>query len=462
MAVKDFLLPDFGEGLTEAEIVMWLVAVGDVIELNQAVAEVETAKAVVEVPSPFAGRVTALHGDVGAEVEVGTPLVTIDVDAAAPADAPSGQAGEVAANAGVTDAVPSAEPAVDDAGSGNVLVGYGTTGARTSRRRRAAGDGSSTGPAPSAPAGPATAGPAPAGPGPRGRPLAKPPVRKLAKDLGIDLAALRGSGPEGVVTRGDVHAAARLSEERTQPAPAAVEAGSPSPTAAAADRIPLRGVRKAIADKMSLSRREIPEATSWVDCDATALWELRQELNASQSAVAVSPLAIILRACVAGLRDFPGVNSRLDVANAEIVLQRHVNLGVAAQTDRGLIVPVIADAHAKSTLQIAAELNRLAAAARDGTVTPAEMTGGTFTVSNYGSFGVDGGSPVINFPEAAILGVGRIADRPWVHDGEIRVRKVVQLSIAFDHRICDGGEAAGFLRFVADCVESPTKLLSSL
>jgi pyruvate dehydrogenase E2 component (dihydrolipoamide acetyltransferase) len=221
-------------------------------------------------------------------------------------------------------------------------------------------------------------------------------------------------------------------------------------------------VRRAIAEKMTRSRREIPEATTWVDCDATALLALREQLNARQSAVRVSPLAIVARAAVAGLREYPLLNARLDADAGEIVLSRTVHLGFAAQTDRGLVVPVIRDADRRSTLDLARELNRLAGAARAGTVTPAEMTGGTFTVSNYGSFGVDGGSAIINHPEAAILGLGRIVDRPWVVDGALAVRKVVQLSIAFDHRICDGGDAAGFLRFVADCIEDPAMLTASL
>lgn len=518
MATRDFLLPDLGEGLTEGEIVSWLVSVGDTVEIDQPVAEVETAKAVVEVPSPFAGTVTALHGEPGQEVEVGKPLVTIDVGgpadaepaAAAPAQGavePSGAPGHVARDAEVGDAIPkpTAEPAAgidpvsvggsrpeasaedDDSGSGNVLVGYGTTGGRRGRRRRP-----STGPG-------ASTGPAAGGPPQRsGRPLAKPPVRKRAKDLGIDLAQVPGTGPEGSVTRADLEAfaaamatpAAAGAAAMATPAaaPAAPAAAPATPAAAEAQRAdegvlvttpdaerlrsappnelierrPIRGIRKAIARQMTRSRSEIPEATTWVDADATRLWELRQELNASQDRVKVSPLAIIMRACVAGLREFPEVNATLDAEADEIVVQHFVNLGFAAQTDAGLMVPVIKRADRLSVLGIAEELNRLAAAARERKVTPDELTGGTFTVSNYGSFGVDGGAAVINHPEAAILGVGRITDRPWVHNGAVEVRKVLQLSIAFDHRICDGGEAAGFLRFVADCVESPTTLLANL
>ena len=477
---KDFLLPDLGEGLTEGEIVSWLVAVGDTVEVDQPVAEVETAKAVVEVPSPFAGTITVLHGEPGGEVLVGSPLVTIDLDGgaapdagaaeAAPQDAqsdPGGIPAHVAEDAQVGEAIPSPAENVDDGGSGNVLVGYGTAGGGGSRRRRSGGG--------------AGTAPAPAAPKREGRPLAKPPVRKLAKDKGVDLAQVQGSGPDGIITRDDIQqflsrssggngggaaspAQVPVSEDYQQLLqPEAPQVAVPqAPSDDLVERRPLKGVRKAIARQMTISRQQIPEATTWVDCDATRLWELRQDLNASQSEVKVSPLAIIMRACVAGLREFPEVNARLDTESNEIVIQRFVNLGFAAQTENGLMVPVIKRADRLSTLGIAKELNRLAAAARDRSVTPDEMTGGTFTLSNYGSFGVDGGSAVINYPEAAILGVGRITDRPWVHEGEIKVRKVQQLSIAFDHRICDGGEAAGFLRYVADCIENPTTLLASL
>jgi 2-oxoisovalerate dehydrogenase E2 component (dihydrolipoyl transacylase) len=481
--VKDFLLPDLGEGLTEGEIVSWLVAVGDTVELNQPVAEIETAKAVVEVPTPFAGTITRLHGEVGDEVAVGTPLITIDLAGATTVDEPSAAAGQAPANISVADAVPDTEPDTEpdtppaaDEGSGNVLVGYGTGGGRSRRRR---GGSAPAGPAGTTPAEPArppgSQRGAPAPTAASGPPLAKPPVRKLAKDLGVDLAAVTGTGPQGTITRADVESFAEQGNGRAAgPKPAPADQGvvvtdtahqrlpSAPPNPELEERIPVRGVRKAVAAKMSVSRREIPDATTWVDVDATALWKLRDRINAEQDDVRVSPLAIVLRACVAGLREFPEVNARLDTDTNEIVLQRWVNLGVATQTDRGLVVPVIKGAEGLSTLGIAAELTRLAAAAREGRVTPEELTGGTFTVSNYGSFGVDGGSAVINHPEAAILGVGRITDRPWVHNGSIKVRKVMQLSIAFDHRICDGAEAAGFLRFIADAVERPARLLAAL
>jgi pyruvate dehydrogenase E2 component (dihydrolipoamide acetyltransferase) len=221
-------------------------------------------------------------------------------------------------------------------------------------------------------------------------------------------------------------------------------------------------VRRTIAQKMARSHREIPRASTWVDVDATALWTLREEMNRAQADVKVSPLALILRCCVVALGELPVLNARLDAEREEIVLQPAIHLGVAAQTERGLLVPVIKDAQARTTLQLAAELNRLSTAARAGTLTPAELTGGSFSVSNYGVFGVDGGSPIVNHPEVAILGVGRIFDRPWVHQGALAIRTVVQLSLSFDHRVCDGGEAGGFLRRVADLVESPARLLGAV
>ena len=479
--VRDFILPDLGEGLTEGEIASWLVEVGDTVEVDQAVAEVETAKAVVEIPSPFAGVVITRHAEVGEEVEVGQPLISIDTDPDAAAQrgaqgetvpqdpvsrepvhddetagpeeaAPVGDEGpgETPDEAEASDMVPesttSDEPEQD---SGNVLVGYGTGRARSRRRRGAAVP-------------PGSSAQARGSRGPAQRPLAKPPVRKMAKDLGVDLAEITPSGEGGIVTREDIRAAA--GEEGADAAPVARQpaATEPERPGIADERIPLKGVRRMIAEKMTTSRAEIPEATTWVDCDATSLMATRRELNAGQSDVRVSPLALILRACVAGLRRYPQLNASLDTEASEIVLHRAVHLGFAAQTDRGLVVPVIADAHRKSTLDIAEELNTLAGRAREGKLAPDEMTGSTFTVSNYGSFGVDGGSPIINHPEAAILGVGRISERPWVYEGEIAIRHVMQLSIAFDHRVCDGGEAAGFLRFIADCVERPAILLASL
>lgn len=462
---KVFTLPDLGEGLTEGEVVSWLVDVGDAVEVDQPVAEIETAKAVVEVPCPFAGTIAQLHGEVGGEVVVGEPFVTVQTDDAggdsgAPADAPreGGETpGAVPEGAPEEAMVPVAEDEVDE-DSGNVLVGYGTGGGAGTRRRRRRG-------AAAAPAGrDESVGSAPE------RPLAKPPVRKLAKDLGVDLAAVRGNGPDGRILRDDVRAHAEGDGQSQAPTPA-----SPAPAAAAAapataahdaddddviERIPVKGVRKVIAANMTRSRSEIPDATTWVDVDATALWETRERLNRRDDEVRLTPLALVLRAVVAGVRGFPRVNARLSPDGGEIIVGRAVHLGVAAQTEAGLVVPVIEHAERRSLYDLAAELRRLVVAVRDRKATPDELGGSTITVSNYGSFGVDGGSPIINPGEAAIVGVGRILDRPWVVDGALEVRKVMQLSMAFDHRICDGGEAAGFLRRVADCIEDPDTLLA--
>ncbi|RZQ65841.1 dihydrolipoamide acetyltransferase family protein [Amycolatopsis suaedae] len=398
-----FHLPDLGEGLTEAEIIAWRVSEGDTVAVDQPVVEVETAKAAVEVPVPFAGTVTTLHGAPGESLAVGAPLIT------------------VAETAGFTE--PGVvTPDAGQQGSGNVLIGYGT-GTATRRRPRARR------PQP----------PPRAGERPR---VVSPIVRRLARESDVDLATLKGTGTGGVISRADV--------ER-----AIAAAAAPAPRGAR--RIPLRGVRKAVADKLSRSRREIPEATVWVDVDATALLDLRATLNADTTAPPISVLALIARFAVAGLRRFPELNSRID--GDEIVLGDEIHLGFAAQTDRGLVVPVVRDAHTLTLDGLSAALTDRTAKARDGDLAPADLTGGTFTVNNYGVFGVDGSAAIINHPEVAILGVGRIIDRPWIVGGQVVPRKITELTLAFDHRVCDGGTAGGFLRFVADCVESPLTLL---
>jgi len=267
-----------------------------------------------------------------------------------------------------------------------------------------------------------------------------PVVRKLAREHGVDLHRVDGSGPDGLVLRADVQAAIEGATTGT--------------------RIPLKGVRGVIAERLSRSRREIPEATVWVDVDATGLLAARREINAVDPSRPVGILAMVARFCVLGLKRFPELNSTVD--GQEIVLADGVNLGFAAQTPRGLVVPVVRDAHTLTTRDLSARLAELTRTARDGKVTPAQLTGGTFTVNNYGVFGVDGSATIINHPEAAIVGVGRIIDKPWVVDGQLAVRKVTQLTLAFDHRVCDGEVAGGFLRFVADCVEHPTALLGDL
>ncbi|MBT2446319.1 2-oxo acid dehydrogenase subunit E2 [Streptomyces sp. ISL-43] len=461
--VMEFKLPDLGEGLTEAEIVRWLVAVGDVVAIDQPVVEVETAKAMVEVPCPYGGVVTARFGEEGTELPVGAPLITVAVGGAAEA---------------------SDAPAAPSSGSGNVLVGYGTDHSRPARRRRVRPGSAAPGPAPAAqapavvpavaapavtaPAVTAPAAPAPAAPaatapavvsGPV--PVISPLVRKLARDHGVDLRSLRGSGPEGLILRADVETALRAPQPAAAAPAAASLAPAPSGAPEGATRIPLKGVRGAVADKLSRSRREIPDATCWVDADATELMATRAAMNAV-GGPKISVLALLARICTAALARYPELNSTVDLAANEIVRLPAVHLGFAAQTERGLMVPVVRDAQARNAESLSAEFARLTELARAGKLTPADLTGGTFTLNNYGVFGVDGSTPIINHPEAAMLGVGRIMAKPWVHKGELAVRQVVQLSLTFDHRVCDGGTAGGFLRYVADCVESPGVLLRTL
>ncbi|MFB7277403.1 dihydrolipoamide acetyltransferase family protein [Streptomyces hydrogenans] len=437
-SVREFLLPDLGEGLTEAEIVRWLVADGDMVGVDQPVVEVETAKATVELPCPYAGVVTRRYGGEGDVLAVGAPLVAVTVEEPA-------------------------EPAEDPpaTGSGSVLVGYGTR--ETPRRRPApAAAPAVTVPVRSGPDPAPAATPAPAGQaGPV--PVVSPLVRQLARRHGLDLRSVPGSGSGGLILRSDVDAAIRRAER--EPAALAPVAAGPGPAHGphGSDgpepvRVPLRGRRAVAAEKFSRSRREIPDATCWVEADATALLEARAAL-ARPDGAPIGLLALLARICVAGLARHPQLNASVDTAREEIVRWPGTHLGFAAQSDRGLTVPVVRDAHLRDTAGLAAELARLTTAARTGALTPAEVTGGTFTLNNYGVFGVDGSTPILNHPEAAMLGVGRIAEKPWVHEGELAVRRTVQLSLTFDHRVCDGAEAAGFLRYVADRVERPLRLL---
>ncbi|WP_369020592.1 dihydrolipoamide acetyltransferase family protein [Streptomyces californicus] len=517
--VLEFKLPDLGEGLTEAEIVRWLVEVGDVVAIDQPVVEVETAKAMVEVPCPYGGVVTARFGEEGTELPVGAPLLTVAVgatessfslgtaaDQAGPRASRNGGAAADGSAAGAGQDSGSGSASGSGSGSGNVLVGYGT-GAPAARRRRirpqptalngtpaaasasaSASASGSTAPGPVV-AGPltgsasATAGPV-AGAAPvtalagevdgREGPVAvvSPLVRRLARQHEIDLRRLTGSGPDGLILRADVDAAIRLAgeaaEAESRSADAPARRAVPERTAAgeaAAERVPLRGVRGAVADKLSRSRTEIPDATCWVDADATELMAVRAAMNAATGPSAgpkVSVLALLARICTAALARYPELNSTVDTEAREIVRLPGVHLGFAAQTERGLVVPVVRDAHTRNAESIGAEIARLTEVARTGKLSPAQLTGGTFTLNNYGVFGVDGSTPIINHPEAAMLGVGRIMPKPWVHQGELAVRQVVQLSLTFDHRVCDGGTAGGFLRYVADCVEQPAVLLRTL
>ncbi|MFG3394439.1 dihydrolipoamide acetyltransferase family protein [Streptomyces parvus] len=495
--VLEFKLPDLGEGLTEAEIVRWLVEVGDVVAIDQPVVEVETAKAMVEVPCPYGGVVTARFGEEGTELPVGAPLLTVAVGApegaSGPAASPSSSSSPSSSGKG------SGSGAESSGGSGNVLVGYGT-GAPAARRRRIRPDrlDRAVAEAPvsgaqvveaqvaeaqvvEAPVAEVLVAEAPVSDGPV--PVVSPLVRRLARQHDIDLRRLAGSGPDGLILRADVDRAIRTAEKtaaataRAAQAPArplakpstpsAPVAAAPNGVAAAAgaERIPLRGVRGAVADKLSRSRTEIPDATCWVDADATELMAVRAAMNAATGPSAgpkVSVLALLARICTAALARFPELNATVDTEAREIVRLPGVHLGFAAQTERGLVVPVVRDAHTRNAESIGAEIARLTELARTGKLSPAQLTGGTFTLNNYGVFGVDGSTPIINHPEAAMLGVGRIVPKPWVHQGELAVRQVVQLSLTFDHRVCDGGTAGGFLRYVADCVEQPAVLLRTL
>ncbi|MFG1759537.1 dihydrolipoamide acetyltransferase family protein [Micromonospora echinofusca] len=443
-----FLLPDLGEGLSEAEIVEWRVAVGDVVTVDQSVVEVETAKAVVDVPCPYAGRVVALHGAAGETRPVGQPLITI-----APLDGDGGAGDEPAGHATYREE--------ERAGSGNVLIGYGTGHGGAGRRRRRPRLVAAPDPTPAPVERPAALADRPDA---AAAPLViSPIVRRLAREHGLDLAALRGTGPGGVVRRADVEAA--VAEAATPAARLAAVPDEPAPSAVPGAEdlvVPLTGIRKVIADKLSRSRREIPEVTIWVDVDATGLLETRAAINAATPDAPVSILALLARICLSGLRRYPQLNARVDTEGQRIVQSAGVHLGIAAQTDRGLVVPVLRDAQRLTTAELAAELTATTTAARAGTLPPARLTGGTFTLNNYGVFGVDGSTPIINHPEAALLGVGRIVDKPWVVDGQLAVRKVTQLSLTFDHRVCDGGVAGGFLRHVADCVERPAVLIANV
>lgn len=431
------MLPDLGEGLTEAEVVEWHVAEGDEVQVDQIVVTVETAKATVDLPCPYAGHVLTRHGVVGAVLEVGKSLLTIGVEV--------------------------------KSGSGSVLIGYGTSETKRSHRRRVT-PGSTRLVGPATTAGFASVAQIPVAESEVAQiPVAEipvaaetaapkvisPVVRKLARDNGIDLTGLAPTGPGDVICRADVEAAFPSGD--LSPARGDVRADR-----AGDIRIPLRGVRKAIADKLTASRHEIPDVTTWVDVDATGLLAARDEIKAVNAEAGIGLMALFARICVAGLRKFPELNARVDVEAQEIVQLGDINLSFAAQSPRGLMVPVVRGAGEMTTAELAAALRELTQLAREGRLSPAQMTGGTFTLNNYGVFGVDGSTPIINYPEAAMLGVGRIIDRPWAHEGQLALRKVTQLSFTFDHRVCDGATAGGFLRFVADCVEKPALLLAQL
>ncbi|MQA62034.1 MAG: 2-oxo acid dehydrogenase subunit E2, partial [Actinophytocola sp.] len=493
---KQFPLADTAEGLTEAEILNWQVKPGDEVTVNQIVVEVETAKAAVELPIPWAGVITELLVEPGQVVEVGAPILTIDVDPTGPARAPSAEStGSGIRPLGRTSGPPSlgrAEPSVGDvdptgtpapaqaaapaAVNGTTtgtlptppaepaeeemkpLVGYGSKPVSSKRRAR---KGQVAAEAPAAPA-PAVAEPpaaavteAPADASSVAVvPLAKPPVRKLAKDLGIDLRTVIGRGKDGVITREDVQQAAQPAAPSAAEAPAA---GGPAAVGGRERRVPIKGVRKATAQAMVASAFTAPHVTEFLTVDVTPMMELRAQLKGRPefAGVKLTPLAFAAKAMCMAVKRTPDVNATWDEEAGEIVYKDYVNLGVAAATPRGLIVPKVRDADAMSLVELAGALDELTAVAREGKTQPADMAGGTITITNVGVFGVDTGTPIINPGEAAILAFGAIKDTPWVVDGEIMVRKVCQLALSFDHRLVDGQQGSQYLADVGALLANP-------
>jgi 2-oxoisovalerate dehydrogenase E2 component (dihydrolipoyl transacylase) len=437
MAEREFKLPDLGEGLTDGEVVRWLVAEGDAIELNQPIVEIETAKAVVEIPAPYAGTVVKLHAVEGDSLDVGAPLISVDTAGGA---APAAVAAE-----------PEPEQELQA-----TLVGPGE---RQQVRRRRIGHARSAN-------GPATTTPGPAGQ----RPRATPPVRRYAKDRGVDLAALVGTGRDGRITREDVDGAldgaqdgARVGAQdgaRVGARPAAAVAPARQPRDRGEERIPVRGTRRQIAAAMTASAFSIPHVTEFLTVDATRLMELRERLRALPAAdgLKLTPLAVVARALCAAVRSYPLMNSSWDEAAGDIVVKGRVNLGIATDTPTGLLVPNIKDADTLGILDLSRELTRLTELARERKATPSDLTGGTITITNVGGFGVETGTPIINKPECAILATGLIALRPWVVDGQLAVRQLMTTSVSFDHRIVDGAYAAQFLAHLRDLLEDPALL----
>ncbi len=446
MTTQNFNLPDVGEGLTEAEIVAWKVAPGDTVAVNDVLVEIETAKSLVELPSPYAGVVGELLVTEGTTVEVGSPIISFESD-------PSTGSGTGS---------PSSATEPVEAPGGSVLVGYGTGGGATSRRTR-----------------------------PAVRPvrssvgvIAKPPIRKLARDLGVDLSAVAPTGADGEVTRDDVVKHASQASvfrnietpewgdvrEETVPAsiaPVGLSRGSgPAASGADAERtesIPVKGVRKVTAAGMVRSAYTAPHVTVWKEVDATRTMELVKLLKASPdyADIRVSPLLVVARAVIWAVRRNPMVNAAWVETEdgAEIAVRHYVNLGIAAATPRGLLVPNIKDAHELSMKDLARALNRLTLTARDGKTPPADQQGGTFTITNIGVFGMDAGTPIINPGEAGILAMGTISQKPWVVDGEVRPRYVTTVAGSFDHRVVDGDGMSRFIADVAAILEEPALLV---
>jgi 2-oxoisovalerate dehydrogenase E2 component (dihydrolipoyl transacylase) len=429
MAERVFNLPDLGEGLEEAEIIDWKVAEGDPVELNQPLIEVNTAKAVVEIPSPFAGTILKLHGGAGDVVKVGQPLVTLDVEAgAAEAETPGGEAPEAAASEGVQAAAERTEARAEEAAERPkreaVLVGYGVDAEQRGAARRprlrppGARDAEEAGPV-----------------------AASPVVRRLARERGVDLRRVEGSGPGGRVTREDVEQMASRVRAHTPTEP----------------RIPVRGIRRMVAQKMARAWAEVPMVTTFRTVDASHVDALRTELS-GEAGRRISPLAIVVRALVQVCGEHPKLNSRYDAETDDIVLMGPGHVGIATDTEKGLMVPVIRDADQKGILRLADEIAELVSAAREGRATPEQLTGSTITVTNVGSFGSEYGTPIVNFPEAAILALGVVEPRALVVDGQVEARPAVTLSLTFDHRVLDGADAGRAMTALQELLESPFRL----
>ncbi len=503
--MSEFLLPDVGEGLTEAEIVSWKVKVGDVIEINDVIVEIETAKSLVELPSPYEGTVLALLVSEGETVEVGTPIISVGDPSAVPAPAAQTESDPYLGMAQKAGAEEAAAPAQDDAADidlsnpaasgsmeGASLVGRIKADRGPMRRARRGSASPSTdagaqtqmqvqgafspGGAQSQDVLPADESPVPAvdqRPVPAAAPaealvpasaqaepvdvrtLAKPPVRKLARDLGVDLTTLTGSGPSGSITRGDVQGA---SSDAAPAARSAAPAAVGSVPGERETREPIKGVRKMMATAMSQSAFTSPHVTEWVTVDVSATMQLVERLKARRELkdIRISPLLVLARAVILAMKRTPEINSFWDEAAQEVVYKHYVNLGIAAATPRGLVVPNVKDADALSMTELAAALGELTAVAREGRTQPAEMAGGTFTITNVGVFGVDAGTPIINPGESAILCFGAINKRPWVDEsGELVVRDVTTLALSFDHRHVDGEKGSRFLADVAGILQDP-------
>ncbi len=498
--LKEFKLPDVGEGLTEADIVRWHVKPGDQVAVNQIIVEIETAKAVVELPSPYAGVVANLLVAEGSTADVGTPIISVDVggsgsavgEARVTVDIPAEAAEQQAISQG-EDMVPAPpiEGAVEPGIIGSpapkaerqaVLVGYGVKLGTTTRRTRksaatqaaasqaAASHATAAAPAPPAPPAPKPQAPVQATPtangSPGGRPggpaLAKPPVRKMARDLGVDLAGLAGTGPNGSITRDDVQlAAAGVGGAGFVPSVAAI--GQITATAMPREeRIAIRGVRKATAAAVAASAFTAPHVTEFLQIDITETMTATARLRTLPefADVRVSPLLLVAKALLVAAARHPVINSSWDEAAQEIVIKHYVNLGIAAATDRGLVVPNVKDAHALTLPDLARALAQLAETARAAKSTPADLSGGTISITNVGIFGVDTGTPILPVGEAAILAFGQVKDAPWVVDGELAVRKVCTLALSFDHRIVDGDLGSAVLRDVGAMLTDPLRMLA--